>query len=66
MVISLLLLVPLAAFVIWYFRLRRKPAEGLIASEHHNPGFDNPYFNQEITMSHLQVRKRLFARTLLI
>ena len=66
-VVALLLIVPLVAFAVWYFRLRRKtPFSAGILSDTDanasastgggaNQSYENPYFNQEITMSHLQV-----------
>ena len=63
--VALLLIVPLVAFAVWYFRLRRKSTMpgGILsdvdgnaaASAGVNQSYENPYFNQEITMSHLQV-----------
>ena len=65
-VVALLLIVPLVAFAVWYFRLRRKSpftagilsdtdANASSAGGSANQSYENPYFNQEITMSHLQV-----------
>ena len=64
-VVALLLIVPLVAFAVWYFRLRRKTpfSAGILsdtdanasAGGSANQSYENPYFNQEITMSHLQV-----------
>jgi hypothetical protein len=61
-IIALLLLVPLAVGAVWYFRCRNKrPMEMLISStnqaveQNQSQSYENPYFNQEITMSHLQV-----------
>ena len=67
--VALLLIVPLVAFVVWYFRVRRKTTSNMgILSETDgnaanagdvNQSYENPYFNQEITMSHLQVSLKM-------
>ena len=65
--VALLLIVPLVAFVVWYFKMRRKSTTsgGILSDTDNNTAnagsggvnqsFENPYLNQEITMSHLQV-----------
>ena len=65
--VALLLIVPLVAFAVWYFRMRRKSTSssgmGILSETDGNAtnaagvnqSYENPYFNQEITMSHLQV-----------
>ena len=71
--VALLLIVPLVAFVVWYFRVRRKTTSNMgILSETDgnaanagdvNQSYENPYFNQEITMSHLQVNWKMILIT---
>ena len=64
--VAVLLLLLIAALGVWYYRGAPKPAfltstlsrtgsSSSAAAASGNRSFENPYFNQEVTMSHLQV-----------
>ena len=57
--LALTSIIVLVAFGVWYFTRQRKLTSGNSSSNSSTTGarsFENPYFNQEVTMSNLQVR----------
>ena len=57
--LALTSIIVLVAFGVWYFNRQRKLTSGNTSSSNSSTdgarSFENPYFNQEVTMSNLQV-----------